>query len=89
MEQFNHTLMAYLRHVHKEQFANIPLIGRPLDLAFEKVCMKAYLELMVYDSSQHLENQTTLEQDLTLLNNMTLSTGSSYNLRFATIYRSE
>jgi hypothetical protein len=47
-DQFNHTLMAYLRLIRKENFGNMPLIGRALALKFEKMCMKAYLELCVY-----------------------------------------
>ena len=89
VDQFNHTLMSYLRHIRKSQFGSIPLIGRPLALKFEKVCMEGYLEMMTYHVSEHLEKETTLEDDLSMLKDLTLEQGFNYNMRFATIYRSE
>ena len=51
--------------------------------------MQAYLELMMYYVSSYLEKETTLEHDLNMLKDLTLDMGFNYNLRFATIYRSE
>ena len=88
VDQFNHTLMSYLRHIRKT-YSSQPLIGRPLSLKFELICMQAYVDLMVYHVSEHLEKETTLEHDLSMLKDLTLEMGFNYNMRFAVIYRSE
>jgi hypothetical protein len=36
-----------------------------------------------------MEKETSLEEDLELLSEMTLDQGFTYNMRFATVYRSE
>ena len=110
--QFCQLLLGYIRSCFKEGFikeryngnkqaAPNLLLSAAVDLDFEMVCLKRYLELIEHQRDK-LEATSTLEDDIQLLQDDDLSAHASQearashmalqltnNQRFALVYRSE
>ena len=49
LDAFNVILMAYMRHIHANEFnRKVPIIGKPLAIRFELFCMNEYLKLLKF-----------------------------------------
>ena len=48
--------------------------------------MHTYKDICIYYLKNFLEKETTLDQDLVMLDGLTLEDGVTYNLRFAIMY---
>ena len=110
--QFCHLLLGYIRSCFKEGFikeryngnkqaAPNLLLSAAVDLDFEMVCLKRYLEIVEHEREK-LERTSTLEDDIQLLQDSDLSAHASKgsqeshmalqltkNQRLALVYRSE